>query len=70
MSELYESSLKPLVLLTRLRQPCERSVIVRWLEFKLSLKDCGINVPSKLLIIRVGDTIKLHASVKLKRAND
>ncbi|MDB6004033.1 MAG: YceI family protein [Prosthecobacter sp.] len=40
------------------------------LEFELSLKDCGINVPSKLLIIRVGDTIKLHASVKLKRATD
>ncbi len=40
------------------------------LEFELSLKDCGINVPAKLLVIRVGDTIKLNASVKLKRAND
>ena len=40
------------------------------LDFELSLKDCGITVPSVLLVIRVGDTIKLHASVKLQRTND
>lgn len=40
------------------------------LEFELSLKDCGITVPSVLLVIRVGDTIKLHASVKLLRTTD
>jgi len=40
------------------------------LNFDLSLKDCGITVPSVLLVIRVGDTIKLHASIKLVRTND
>ena len=40
------------------------------LDFELSLKDCGITVPTVLLFIRVGDTIKLHASVKLQRSND
>ncbi|MDB6139409.1 MAG: YceI family protein [Verrucomicrobiaceae bacterium] len=40
------------------------------LDFDLSLKECGITVPSKLLVIRVGDTIKLHSTVKLVRAND
>lgn len=37
------------------------------LDFDLSLKNCGIKVPSVLLIVRVGDTIKLHATVKLIR---
>lgn len=37
------------------------------LDFDLSLKQCGINVPSVMLVIRVADTIKLHASVKLVR---
>ncbi len=39
------------------------------LDFSLSLKECGIEVPSMLLVVRVGDTIKLHASVKLVRSN-
>jgi hypothetical protein len=38
------------------------------LDFDLSLKKCGIDVPSVLLVVRVGDTIKVHASVKLIRA--
>jgi polyisoprenoid-binding protein YceI len=38
------------------------------LAFDLSLKACGIEVPSVLVVIRVGDTVKLHASVKLTRA--
>lgn len=37
------------------------------LDFDLSLKKCGITVPSVMLVIRVADTIKLHASVKLVR---
>ena len=37
------------------------------LDFELSLKDCGITVPTVLLFIKVGDTIKLHAKVKLQR---
>ena len=40
------------------------------LDFKLSLKECGITVPSVLLVVRVGDTIKLHATVKLVRSSD
>jgi polyisoprenoid-binding protein YceI len=38
------------------------------LDFDLSLKKCGINVPSAMLVIRVGDTIKVHATVKLVRS--
>jgi hypothetical protein len=38
------------------------------LDFDLSLKKCGINVPAALFVIRVGDTIKLHATVKLVRS--
>ena len=38
------------------------------LDFDLSLKKSGIEVPSVLLIVRVGDTIKVHATVKLARA--
>jgi hypothetical protein len=38
------------------------------LDFELSLKACGITVPSVLGIIRVGDTIKVHAPVKLVRS--
>ncbi len=37
------------------------------LDFDLSLKKSGINVPSVLLVVRVGDTIKVHANVKLVR---
>jgi hypothetical protein len=38
------------------------------LDFDLSLKACGIKVPALLGIVRVGDTIKLHTTVKLTRA--
>jgi hypothetical protein len=38
------------------------------LDFDLSLKACGIEVPSVMHVIRVGDTIRLHAAVKLIRA--
>ncbi|WP_395741950.1 YceI family protein [Prosthecobacter sp.] len=37
------------------------------LDFDLSLKKSGITVPSVLLFIRVGDTIRVHATVSLKR---
>jgi hypothetical protein len=37
------------------------------LDFALSLKKCDIEVPSVLLFINVGDTITLHAPVKLVR---
>jgi len=40
------------------------------LDFDLSLKECGITVPTILFVIRVGDTINLHANVKLARSND
>lgn len=40
------------------------------LDFELSLKECGITVPSVLFVVRVGDTIKVHATVKLQRSND
>lgn len=39
------------------------------LDWDLSLKACGIKVPSVMVVIRVGDTIKLHSSVTLKRGN-
>jgi polyisoprenoid-binding protein YceI len=35
------------------------------LDFELSLKRCGINVPSVMFVISVADTIKVHAPVKL-----
>lgn len=38
------------------------------LDFELSLKKCGITVPSVLLFISVGDAIKIHAPVKLVRS--
>jgi polyisoprenoid-binding protein YceI len=38
------------------------------LDFNLSLKKCGINVPPAMFVIRVGDTIKVHATVKLVRS--
>ncbi len=37
------------------------------LDFDLSLKKSGITVPSVLLFIRVSDTIRVHATVSLKR---
>ncbi len=37
------------------------------LDFDLSLKKSDIKVPSVLLFLRVGDTIKVHAAVSLKR---
>lgn len=37
-------------------------------SFSLSLKQCGIHVPSAMLVVRVGDTVKVNASVKLVRA--
>jgi len=37
------------------------------LDFDLSLKKSGIKVPTILLFIKVGDTIKVHAAVSLKR---
>lgn len=39
------------------------------LDFDLSMKKCGISVPSVLLVIRVGDTVKVSAEVKLTRKN-
>lgn len=39
------------------------------LDFELSLKKCHITVPSVLLVINVGDTIRVHAPVKLVRAD-
>lgn len=36
-------------------------------NFSLSLKQCGISVPSALLVVRVGDKVKVNASVKLVR---
>lgn len=38
------------------------------LDFELSLKKCGIKVPAVLLVISVGDTIRIHAPVRLVRA--
>jgi polyisoprenoid-binding protein YceI len=38
------------------------------LDFDLSLKTSGIKVPTVLLVIRVGDAIKVHATVELKRS--
>jgi polyisoprenoid-binding protein YceI len=37
------------------------------LDFDLSLKKSGITVPTVLLFIKVGDVMKMHASVKLTR---
>lgn len=37
-------------------------------SFSLSLKQCGITVPSAMLVVRVGDTVKVSVSVKLVRA--
>ena len=38
------------------------------LDFSLSLKACGIEVPTMMWVIKVGDTIRVHAEVKLARA--
>lgn len=40
------------------------------LDFDLSLKKSDIKVPSVLLFIRVGDTIKVHCTVELKRSKN
>ncbi|MCB1279183.1 YceI family protein [Prosthecobacter sp.] len=40
------------------------------LDFDLSLKKSDIKVPSVLLFIRVGDTIKVHCAVELKRSKN
>jgi len=40
------------------------------LDFDLSLKNSGIKVPTILLVIRVADTIKVHAMVELKRSTN
>ncbi|QIF05092.1 YceI family protein [Roseimicrobium sp. ORNL1] len=37
-------------------------------NFSLSLKQCGITVPSAMLVVRVGDTVKVNVAVKLVRA--
>jgi polyisoprenoid-binding protein YceI len=37
-------------------------------SFSLSLKQCGITVPSAMLVVRVGDTVKVNVAVKLVRA--
>lgn len=37
-------------------------------NFSLSLKQCGITVPSAMLVVRVGDTVKVRVSVKLVRS--
>jgi len=39
------------------------------LDFDLSLKASGIQVPSMFLVVRVGDAIHVHAAVKLTRAS-
>ena len=38
------------------------------LDFPVSMKASGISVPSVLLFIRVGDAVKVHASVTLKQS--
>jgi hypothetical protein len=38
------------------------------LDFPVSMKASGISVPSVLLFIRVGDGVKVHASVTLKQS--
>jgi polyisoprenoid-binding protein YceI len=36
-------------------------------SFSLSLKQCTIDVPAAMLVVRAGDTVKVKASVKLVR---
>jgi hypothetical protein len=36
-------------------------------DFDLSLKACGITVPAVMLVIRVGDTVKVHVNVTLTK---
>ncbi len=38
------------------------------LDFPVSMKDSGISVPTVLLFIRVGDGVKVHASVTLTQS--
>lgn len=38
------------------------------LDFDVSMKASGIKVPAVLLFIRVGDTVKVHATVNLSRS--
>lgn len=37
------------------------------IDFPLSLKTCGIQVPSVMFVIRVGDTVNVHVNVTLAR---
>jgi hypothetical protein len=37
------------------------------LDFEVLMKDYGIRVPAVLLVIRVGDVVKVHAKVQLVR---
>lgn len=37
------------------------------LDFPVSMKACGISVPAVLIFIRVGDGVKVHASVTLNQ---
>jgi polyisoprenoid-binding protein YceI len=39
------------------------------LDFDVSMKAYGIKVPSVMLVIRVGDVVKVHAKVTLKKVN-
>lgn len=39
------------------------------LDFEVSMKACGIRVPSVMLVIRVGDVVKVHAKVTLEKLN-
>ncbi|QIF02349.1 YceI family protein [Roseimicrobium sp. ORNL1] len=39
------------------------------LDFDVSMKAYGIKVPSVMLVIRVGDVVKVHAKVTLEKVN-
>ncbi|RBP38181.1 YceI-like domain-containing protein [Roseimicrobium gellanilyticum] len=39
------------------------------LDFEVSLKASGIRVPSVMLVIRVGDVVKVHAEITLQNTN-
>ena len=48
-----------------IRWVVEKDSVNLTMEFDLSMKECGIEVPSVALVIRVGDTVKVHVPVKL-----